>query len=262
VTATVVLVTLLLAPAPSSAASAASGPAPAPAACEVFRRSSATMPPEVREWFARSSDERVLVCPQPATPGGEAAAPLYFAEGVLRQHDGVCSYLRHVLTLTGSGAGARLQRYERTEALAMAPFGPDCPLPHPPGGAQGYVETYDVSPAAFVAIMRLWSETCASHAGCGSSQAAAAAKASHGSAAAADAAANVRARLEAALGPDRMSGVRVTRIVRIPGSLLRHRYALFMRVPQTTAGPDSLYVAYLEKRLRGPFELSSFAETN
>ena len=48
-TATVVLVTLLLAPAASS------GAAP-PAACEVFTRSSGTLPPLVREWFGQRSE--------------------------------------------------------------------------------------------------------------------------------------------------------------------------------------------------------------
>ena len=58
-TATVVLVTLLLMPAASDSAAA-------PATCETFTRSSAPLPTLVSEWFARSSDQRVLMCPQAA----------------------------------------------------------------------------------------------------------------------------------------------------------------------------------------------------
>jgi hypothetical protein len=242
VTATVVLVTLLLAPAASSSGAAA-------ASCETFTRSAATLPPLVRDWFAHSPDERVLMCPQPAAPGSEGGTPLYFGEGRLTQHGTVCTYLRHGLTLAGSGTAARLQRYDRSEALGMALAGPDCPRPHAAASGQGYVETYDISTAAFVGIMQLWSAI-----------ATAPAAAPSGSAGA-RAAAETRARLQTALGT-RTSAATVTRIVRVPGSVLRHRYALFIKAPDGSAGAASQYVIYVHKNLRGPYELTAFAETN
>jgi hypothetical protein len=243
VTATVVLVTLLLAPATSGAAAA-------PAACETFTRSSESLPALVREWFADSPDERVVMCPQPGAPGSAAAQPLYFGEGGLHQRGGVCTYLSHGLEVAGSGATARLQRYEHNDALAMALAGPDCPPPHAGMSAQGYVETYDVTPSAFLGIMRLWSAL--------GTTAPATASGGEG-ASAADAA--TRARLQAALGT-RTSAADVTRIVRLPGSLLHHRYALFVKAPVPPAGGSSQYVIYVDKHLRGPYEITAFAETN
>src|SRR5215470_14156869 len=126
---------LLAAPAGSGAAP----PAPAPA-CQSFSREAQTMPTLVREWFAHSADERVLICPLSAagTQGTEAAA--YFGEGAVRERAGVCSYLSHGLTLIGSGAAARLERYERSEALDMALAEPSCPAPHGDARAAAYVE--------------------------------------------------------------------------------------------------------------------------
>jgi hypothetical protein len=243
VTATVVLVTLLL-------TSAASGSAAAPAACKTFTRSSETLPPLVREWFAHSPDERVVMCPQAGAPGSAGATALYFGEGGLTQHGTVCTYLRHGLTLAGSGAAASLQRYDRSDALAMALAGPECPAPHAPTSGQGYVETYDISTSTFVGIMRLWSAiaTAPSAAPAGSEEARASLAAT-------------RARLQAALGT-RTSAATVTRIVRIPGSVLRHRYALFVKAPDPPAAAASQYVIYVDKTLRGPYEITAFAETN
>jgi len=150
VTATVVLLTLLLAP-------AASGNAAAPAGCEVWTRGSETLSPYVKEWFAHSTDERVVRCPQAAATEGADATALYFGEGGVTQHGTVCTYPRHGLTLTGRGAAARLERYDRSEALAMAFAGPQCPAPRAATSAQGYVETYDISAATFAGIMQLWS---------------------------------------------------------------------------------------------------------
>ncbi len=263
-TAIVVLVTLLLAPAASSEAEA---PA-APAACQSFSRSTQPLPPLVRKWFARSPDERVMVCPQTAAPGNEAAAPLYFGEGAVTQRGAVCSYLSHGLTRAGSGDTAHLERYEHSEALAMALAGADCPRPHAAAAAAAYVETYDVSPAAFVGIMRLWSATsatlapaasgpscCAAHGG------AAATAPGLGSAAGARMTPEARAGLET-IGPGRVGSASVTRIVRIPGSVLRQRYALFLKVPGTSSGNSALYVAYVDKSLRAPYEITAFAETD
>ena len=231
-TATVVLVTLLLAP-------ATSGAAPASPACEIWARGSTAAPAVVQDWFARSTDQRVRVCPQPATTGAESAAPLYFGAGSVTRRGAVCSYLSHGLTLTGSGATARLQRYDRTDALVMALADADCPPPGAGAGPHAYVETYDVSAAAFVAIMRLWS------AACGTSAAAATCE-----------------RRPATLGSDRMRAATVTRIVRIPGSLVRRRYALFIEAPQPPAGGAARYVVYVDKHVRGPYQISAFAETN
>jgi hypothetical protein len=154
-----------------------------------------------------------------------------------------------VLRRIGSGTGAHLQRYEQTEALQMALAGSACPVPHGGAGAHDYVETYDVSTAAFVAILRLWSETAASI--------------TAGAPTAADATgAPVRKRLESALGAGHIAGAAVTRVVRIPGSVLHHRYALFIKVPERAADTASLYVIYVDKNLRGPYWISAFAETN
>jgi hypothetical protein len=244
VTATVALVMLLVAPATATASPA---PQAAPMACKTFSRDGATLPPLVRAWFAHSSDERVRLCPQLSPPAGEDRAPLYFGEGPVAQHGMVCSYPSHVLTLIRSGAGARLQRYEQTEALQMALAGASCPVPH--ADAHGYVETYDVSGSAFVSIMRLWSETAAAIAA--------------GEPTGVDAAgAEVRKRLGAALGPGHAAGAAVTRVVRIPGSVLHHRYAAFVKVPERAADSASLYVIYVDKNLRGPYWISAFAETN
>jgi hypothetical protein len=241
VTATVVLVTLLLAP-------AASGSAAPPATCENYTRSGAALPTLVSEWFAHSSDERVLMCPQAGAPGNEGAASVYFGEGVLTQQGAVCTYLRHGLTLAGSGTAAHLQRYDRSEALAMALAGAGCPRPHDPASAQGYIETYDISTATFMGIMRLWSAitgtTTANPSGSDAARSAAA-----------------RARLQAELGTN-TSEATVTRIVRIPGSVLRRRYALFVKAPQASGGGASQYVIYMDKRVRGPYEITAFAETN
>ena len=70
-----------------------------------------------------------------------------------------------------------------------------------------------------------------------------------------------RARLQAALGTH-TGAATVTRIVRIPGSVLRHRYALFVKAPDAPAAAASQYVVYVDKTLRGPYEITAFAETN
>ncbi|HEY1874362.1 MAG TPA: hypothetical protein VGG67_08170 [Steroidobacteraceae bacterium] len=248
-TATVVLVTLLLAP-------AAGGSAAAPAACEVYARSTPTPPPLVREWLAHSADERVVMCPQPGAPGSGGATALYFGEGAPTQHGTVCTYPRHGLTLTGSGAAAHLQRYDRSEALAMALAGPEeCPAPHAPTSAQGYVETYDISTSTFVGIMRLWSSIAAVPPAASGVRPGSAAGGTPTPVTA------TRARLQAALG-SRTSEATVSRIVRIPGSALRHRYALFVKAPDASGGASSQYVIYVDKSLRGPYEITAFAETN
>jgi len=249
VTATVVLLSsLLLAPAAPGAAHP-----PAAASCQSFSRDTHPVPPLVRAWFEHSADERVVVCPQAAGAAGEAPAPLYFGEGAVSHHGAVCSYLSHGLTLSGSGDAARLQRYERSEATDMALAGAGgCPQPHGAADPAAYVETYDVTVAAFEGIMRLWS--AASAAGQDGHCCAA-----HGEG---HIAPEAREHIEAALGPDHRRITTVTRIVRIPGSVLRHRYAMFLTTTEAAAGSAALYVLYVDKALRGPYEISAFAETN
>jgi hypothetical protein len=265
----VVLSMLLAAPAAAGAA-----PPPPASACQSFSRDAQTMPPLVREWFSQSADERVLVCAQGAagTQGTEAA--VYFGEGAVKRHGGVCSYRSHGLTLIGSGPGARLQRYERSEALDMALAGTGCPAPHGDAGAAAYVETYDVSSEAFIGIMRLWSAAtaalaadkehcCAMPADTHGSASSAAHPGAAGQPRAAESsiAPEARARLEAEIDPGHIGAARVTRIVRIPGSVLRHRYALFLTVPDATRG-GPVYVVYIDKSVRRPYEITDFAETN
>lgn len=243
-TATVALLMLLL-PAASTVASPA--PTSAPTACQTFTRNSATLAPLLRAWFAHSSDERVRLCPQSPAAAGEDTAAVYLGEGAVAQHGTVCSYPSHVLARIGSGSGEHLQRQEGTEALEMALAGAQCPVPH--AGTHDYVETYDVSTAAFASIMRLWSQTSAAIAA--------------GTPTAVDATGtDVRKRLEAALSPGHSGGAVVNRLVRIPGSVLHHRYALFIKVPERAGDAGPLYVIYVDKNLRGPYWISAFAETN
>jgi hypothetical protein len=241
VTATMVLVTLLLTPVASGNAAPSTG-------CKTYARGSEALPALVSEWFAHSPDERVVMCPQAGPSASEGATVLYFGEGGSTQHGTVCMYPRHGLTLAGSGAAARLERYDRSESLAMAIAGPDCPSPHAATSKQGYVETYDISTSTFLGIMHLWSSIVTAPAAATAQGAKASAPETH-------------ARLQSALGT-RASGVTVMRIVRIPGSVLRHRYALFVKAPDAPAGAGSQYVIYVDKSLRGPYEITAFAETN
>ncbi|HVN46377.1 MAG TPA: hypothetical protein VMT66_14205 [Steroidobacteraceae bacterium] len=222
-----------------------------PAACESFSRSSPSLPELVRDWFVHSTDERVAMCPKPAAAGEQTRDLQYFGEGLVRQQGAVCSYHSHGLTLIGSGTRARLERYERSEALDMTlAGGAECPPPHAATGAAAYVETYDVSSSAFLGIMRLWSATAS-----GLGDAAAAAETVR-------IAPDARAQLEVALTPERARRATVTRIVRIPGRALRQRYALFLTAPTATGADPAQYVIYLDKSLRKPFEITAFSETD
>jgi hypothetical protein len=262
VSPTVVLLSLLAPTGPGAAH------APEPPPCQTFSRSTQTMPAVVRAWFAHSADQRVVMCPQNAAATGESAAPLYFGEDAVSRQGAVCSYRSHGLTLTGSGDAARLQRYERSEAVDMTLASPVCPIPHAPGTVP-YVETYDITAASFEQIMRLWSAAAAAAAGEANAQCCArhpdgdkGSGSAHGQPAHLSIAPEVREHLEAALGPDHLLTPTVTRIVRIPGSMLRHRYALSLAVTDTAAASTALYVVYVDKTVRGPYEITAFAETN
>ncbi|HUJ51911.1 MAG TPA: hypothetical protein VLX08_00010 [Steroidobacteraceae bacterium] len=254
--ATLALVTLLLLQ-PGGAA------APPPAMpCQVFARGNAQAPQLVREWLARSSDERVTVCAQPG-PAGANAVPLYAGEGAVSRHDGVCSYASHGLAIEGSGAAQRLRRYESSEATAMALADRDCPTPHPPAAPQPYTTTYDVSHAAFLSIIQLWSAVATSSAAFEHELAccnvgAAPAEAVRRSLDATEA----RQRLRAAILAGDMKGAVVTRIVRIPDSAFRRRYALFVTDPAQDAAGSRFYVLYLRRDWRGPSHIIGIAETD
>src|SRR5262249_10089786 len=112
-TATVVLVTLLLTP-------AASGSAAAPGDCRTYTRGSEALPAHVGGGFAHSLDGGIVRCLEAGAPGSGGATALYFGGGGVTQHGTVCMSPRHGLTLTGNGAAARLERYDRSESLAMA----------------------------------------------------------------------------------------------------------------------------------------------
>jgi hypothetical protein len=260
-TATLALLTLLFAPASAAAAQTAQAP------CETFTRESAAAPALVHAWFAQSTDQRVLVCPQPgAVPG--ASPLLYFGESAVTRHGNVCSYLSHGLAIEGSGAARRLRRIERSEAVAMALADGECPVPHA-AVPDVYVMTYDVSRRAFAAIMELWlSFTSPGAPGTAQQEPPVCCHLSARSASAPEGAASAASlkRLRAAAEDGRLKANALTRIVRLPGSALRRRYALFVkdpdRVKDRPAGQPGMYVIYVQKRLRAPYEVSDIGESN
>lgn len=265
-TATLALLTLLFAPAQSAALPAAqaapSAAQSAPPPCQMFTRESEAPPPLVRAWLATSDDERVRVCPQ-AGPQGVLAAPLYFGEGAIAREGAVCSYFSHGLTTMGSGASQRLRRIDRTEAQAMALAGQDCPLPQASADANTYVMTYDTSRAAFVAIMQLWSALSSSRVAFEHELACCtASSAQPGPLPGAAEAAEIRRHLRAQIDAGHMKAAPVSRIVRIPGTTLRRRYALFVKQPDRASADSRFYVIYLQRRLRGPLDIIGIAETN
>ena len=251
----------------AQAAAAAPPVVPQPAMqCQVFTRGASDAPPAVRDWLAHSGDERVRVC----APGGRAAVEagpaIYTGEGAVGRRGGVCSYASHGLTAAGSGPTQRLLRYESGEAAAMAlgsHGGHDCPPAHPPGAAEPYTLTYDVSPAAFLSIMQLWSSVATSVAAferelaccdLGGTPPGAVTRAVEPS--------DVRQRLRTAIGAGDMQAAVVTRIVRIPGSTFHHRYALFVNDPAQSAAVAGLYVIYLGRGVRGPAHIIGVGETD
>jgi hypothetical protein len=258
--ATLALVTLVSAPGSSGAAK------PAAAPCETYMRSSAEIPALVRGWLAGSVDERVRVCPQPGAAAAESP-PLYFGEGAVNRHGAVCSYLSHELAPMGNGTARRLRRIESSEAVAMALTDNDCPQPHSAAAPDVYVMTYDVSPRAFAPIMQLWRQFSAPGASpeqqppvcCHLSTRSTAAPGSRETAA-------ILKRLRTAAEEVRLERSGVARIVRMPGSALRRRYALFVKDPDKVQdrppGQPGMFVIYVQKRLRGPYEVSGLGESN
>jgi len=266
--ATLVLVVLLASasaaaqPAASSAQAAAVAAQPA-MPCAVFTRGNAQAPQLVREWLARSSDERVAICAQPP-PARADAAPAYAGEGAVTRHGTMCSYASHGLTIEGNGPAQRLRRYESGEATAMAlAGGKDCPTPHPPGATHPYTTTYDVSSGAFVSIMQLWSTVSASSVALEQElNCCERGGAPPGAVPRALGAGDARQRLRAAILAGDMQAAVVVRIVRIPDSAFHRRYALFVLDPSRDAGGSRFYVVYLRRDLRGPTHIIGIAETD
>ncbi|HYB33429.1 MAG TPA: hypothetical protein VED45_08365 [Steroidobacteraceae bacterium] len=226
--------------------------------CQTYTRSGAGAPEVVRDWLGRSGDERVTVCSAPAAPGaaGAEAPPRYRGESAVSRHASVCSYSSHGLVKVGSGAAARLQRYDRGDAVRMALAGEDCPPAHPAPAAPGYTETYDVSPAAFLAIVQLWQAAAASTTSFDQASCCGNDGANPGPVPSATSAAT-RARLRAAIGAGQMRTAAIIRIVRLSGTLLRRRYALLVADPEQHSGGTGLYVLYVSKPLTGPYRITS-----
>jgi len=215
----------------------------------------------VRKWLASSKDDHVRVCQASGGGTGAAATASYTGESAVRRRGGVCSYASHRLERVDEAGAGRLQRYERGEVQVMSLAGSECPTPHPIG-ADAYVPTFDVSPRAFEAIMQLWAAAAASTqrfdqelaccADSGSATAAAVGPAALG---------DSGRRLRGAIDAGHMKSARVTRIVRMSGSLLQHRYALFVANPDSTDAQARLYVIYLRKPARGPYHITAVADT-
>ena len=247
-----VLATALALAGPPGRAQPAAG-----ASCQSYARGDAAAPELVRRWLEHSGDEHVLVCLPPAPAAAGEATPVYFGESALQRRGAVCSYSSHGLTRAGTAAAGHLERYERGETLAMALAGADCPA-HAPGAAPApYVATYDVSPGAFVAIMQLWAAAADSVQAL--DRASRAAKGAAESGAAPTPA--TRARLRTAIEAGAMRTAGVTRIVRMSGRGLRHRYALFVADPDSQPAGATLYVIYLSKSLTGPYRITGVADT-
>jgi hypothetical protein len=233
---------------------------PTSPSCQSFDRASAAAPPLVRSWLAHSGDAHVIVCTPRGVGETSEAEPLYSGESGVSRHGTLCSYLSHGLIRVGSGAGSRLQLYERGDAVGMALADGDCPPPHPAAAGGRYTATYDLSAADFVAIMQLWAAAAASperfdhELNC--------CDARSGSPAAANTAlaAQTRQRLRSAIESGRMKIAPVLRILRISGHPIRHRYALFVSDPDGRGAGGPLFVIYLSKALGRAYHITAIAD--
>lgn len=208
--------------------------------CEVFGRDSAEAPAPVHEWLQTSGDARVRVCHLPA--GDAATRAVFSGESAVSRSGNVCSYASHGLTSAGSAQHPRLTRYDTEDMRAMVRGGAECPLPHA-AGAPRYTLTYQVSPGVFESLMHWWQGMLLSAA----PELPEAASGGPG------------ARLRAALAAGRLRDAAVMRLVRIPGSWLRHRFTLFVADPEQA--PSGAYVIYLSKRPRAPWQITAVADT-
>jgi hypothetical protein len=233
---------------------------PAPPSCQSFTRSSGAAPEIVRSWLERSGDDHVLVCTAPAAASGTPGATLYTAESAVARSRGVCSYSSHLLTRVGTGVASRLQRVESAAGIGMTIAGSGaCPTPHS-APAELYTMTYDLTPAVFESIMAFWAATAASAAAFDHELACCTVRGSAAATPASAAASATRERLRAAIAAGRMQAAAVTRIVRLAGRGVRHRYALFVANPDSHPPGASVYVIYLSKWLAGPWRLSDITD--
>ena len=233
---------------------------PAASSCRSYTRETPATPELVHVWLAHSRDQRVLVCtprPQSGTGGSE---PTYNGESAVTEGGGVCRYATHLLARTGAGAMSRLQRYDTTEAVAMAAVGDAaCPPPHDPATPKRYTMTYDLTSAAFESLMAFWGAAAGSTAEfdralacCGSGGAASTAGSATANA--------ERLRLRAAIAAGHMQSAAVTRIVRLAAHGLNRRYTLFIDDPESGPGGARIYVIYVTRFFRGPWHISGISD--
>ena len=229
-----------------------------PPSCQSFTRSSSAAPDLVRRWLARSTDDHVTVCTRTGSGIPADAAPLYSGESGVTRQGAVCSFSSHGLTRVGTGAATQLRRYERSDAVAMAVAGGQCPQQH--SAAQRYTETYDVSPAAFVSIMELWAAAAASAQTLDREICCEGRNAPSTAARDTLAAAATGKRLRAAIEAGRMKSAPVIRIVRVSGLAMRRRYALVVVDPDAHPAGSAYYVIYLSRWLAGAWHISGVAD--
>ena len=200
------------------------------------------------------------VCTPQAVGSDPQGATLYTGESAVTRSRSVCSYSSHLLTRVGTGAASRLQRFESAEGVGMAIHGSGaCPAPHSTP-AELYTVTYELTPAVFESIMAFWA-TAAASAGAFDHELTCCTVAGSAAAAPASAAASAtRERLRAAIAAGRMRAAAVTRIVRLAGRGVRHRYALFVADPDSRPAGTTVYVIYLSKWLGGPWRISNITD--
>ena len=254
----IALVIAALQLAQNSAAEGTQPPAPSP--CLSYTRETPATPEIVRAWLAHSRDQRVLICaarPQGAASGSE---PLYSGESPITKGGGVCRYATHLLARTGAGAAVRLQRYDATEAVAMAAVGDAaCPPPRDPATPKRYTMTYDLTSATFESLMAFWDGAAGSAAEF--DRALACCGVGGGAPTAGSAIANAeRLRLRSAIVAGRMHSAAVTRIVRLAAHGLNRRYTLFVDDPESRPGGARIYVIYVTRFFRGPWHISGISD--
>jgi hypothetical protein len=239
---------------------------PATASCQSYTRENPAAPEMVRAWLAHSRDDHVLVCAAQPQGGASGAEPLYSGESAVTKGGGVCRYTTHLLARIGAGAMARLQRYDATEAVAMAAVGDaPCPPTHDPATPKRYTLTYDLTAATFGSLMAFWAAAASSAATfdgalacCGATGGGATGGAGASTTASATEKAK-RLRLRAAIAAGRMRSAAVTRIVRMEAHGLHRRYALSVDDPESQSGAK-MYVIYVSRVFRGAWRISGISD--
>jgi hypothetical protein len=232
---------------------------PAPS-CLSYTRESPATPEPVRAWLAHSRDHHVLVCAPRPQGGAIGSEPLYSGESAVTKAGGVCRYATHLLARTGAGAMVRLQRYEATEAVAMAAVGDAaCPPPHDPATPKRYTMTYDLPSATFESLMAFWGAAATSAAEFDRALACCGVGGGPETAGSATASAE-RRRLRAAIAAGHIHSAAVTRIVRLAAHGLNRRYTLFIDDPESPPGGARIYVIYVSRFFRGPWHISGISD--